>query len=76
MPEEHDTVEGTATDISDAETVTEETVPSAIFITKEKDENGKITANVGVQGTGIEVTEVQTLLEMGVFNWRTKIGLK
>jgi hypothetical protein len=48
--------------------------PDAIVITKIATEDGGVTTDVTAIG-GVQVTEVQTLIELGLARWRAKIGL-
>jgi hypothetical protein len=46
----------------------------AVIILKDVDEKGNISVSVQPNGT-VLATEVQTLLEMAIPEWRAKIGL-
>lgn len=50
----------------------QESLP-AVIIVKQKDDEGNITTDVMLQG--VEPTEVQTIIELGLIRWRSKIGL-
>lgn len=48
---------------------------NAVVIYKIVDEQGNVQTDVGIEG-GVQPTEVQTLIELGLLAWRQKIGLK
>lgn len=49
------------------------TEPDGVLILKIKDENGIATEVVPLGA--VEATEIQTLIELGLQSWRSKIGL-
>jgi hypothetical protein len=44
-----------------------------VFVTKERDGEGNL--NINIVPVGVEVTEVQTILEIGLKSFREQIGL-
>lgn len=47
---------------------------NAVLVVKHRDPDGSISTSIATNGN-VEVTEVQTLLELGLKGWREKIGL-
>lgn len=48
--------------------------PDAVVVVKHRQEDGSVQTAIQVLGN-VEVTEVQTLLELAVRGWREQIGL-
>lgn len=46
----------------------------AVIVVKTKQDDGSINTEIMIQGE-VELTEVQTILELAVRGWRKRIGL-
>lgn len=57
-----------------AEEEVEPEAPQAVIVFKITDDSGNISTDVQPIN-GLQPTEVQTILELGVGSWRAKIGL-
>lgn len=71
MPEE--VIEGSAEEVA-PETAPDSAPPNAVVIVKTVSDDGTISTDVTTSGT-VQATEVQTLIELGLRSWRSKIGL-
>lgn len=69
------TFEGDVTALPEGENEIKPADPeSVVIIFKRKDSAGNISTVVSHQG--VEATEVQTLIELGLLSWRKQIGLQ
>ncbi len=59
---------------TEPEVVDEAPQMDAVIVVKTKQDDGTISTEVMVNGN-VELTEVQTLLELAVRGWRKRIGL-
>jgi hypothetical protein len=73
-PEEAVIESFTESTADDAPTEEAATQPEGVLVIKNTDEDGNIFTEIVPVGD-VRMTEVQTILELGVLRWRSQIGL-